>query len=93
MINTTSKTDSLAHVDTIAAQHPRPAATPTRPAETDRLSKSSQDTLQNLLSQQPEVRPEVVARGQALAVDANYPPLAIIRRLSELLANSSDLAE
>ncbi len=94
MINTTSKTDSMLRSEAIVGQIPtRPAAPAPRPADTERLSASSQETLQTALSQQPEVRPEVVARGRALAVDASYPPLQIIRQLSELLTNSADLAE
>ncbi|MFA5262925.1 MAG: hypothetical protein WC378_03805 [Opitutaceae bacterium] len=93
MINTTSKTDSMLRPEAIAGQVPRPAAPAPRPADTDRLSASSQETLAAALSQQPEVRPEVVARGRELAADATYPPLQIILQLSELLINSKDLAE
>lgn len=93
MINTTSKTDSVVRPEAIISQLARPATSTPRPADTDRLSASSQETLQNALSQQPEIRPEVVARGQALAVDPTYPPLQIIEKLSELLANSADLSE
>jgi len=93
MINTTSKTDSLLRTEAIAGQISRPAVPAPRPADTERLSASSQETLQAALSAQPEVRPEVVARGRELAVNASYPPLAIIQKLSELLTESADLAE
>jgi len=93
MINTTSKTDSMLRPEAIAGQIQRPAASAPRPADTDRLSASSQETLQAALSQQPEVRPEVVEYGRGLAVSLNYPPLEIIRQLSELVLNSADLSE
>jgi hypothetical protein len=93
MINTTSKTDSMLHTEAIAGQVPRPAAPAPRPVDTDRLSASSQETLQAALSKQPEIRPEVVARGKELAFNSMYPPLRIIEQLSELLVKSHDLSE
>jgi hypothetical protein len=93
MINTTPKTDSMMRPEAITGQIPRPAAPAPRPTETDRLSACSQETLKTALSQQPEIRPEVVARGKELANDSTYPPLQIILQLSKLLLNSDDLAE
>jgi hypothetical protein len=93
MINNTSKTDNFLRADAIAAQVPRPAVPAQKNTTTERLSASSQETLQAVLREQPEVRPEVVARGQQLLVDANYPPREIIRQLSELLIGTADLAE
>ena len=41
----------------------------------------------------PAIRPETVARAEALAVDPNYPPLQIIERVARLIADSQDLSE
>ena len=93
MINNTTKTDSTLRAEIIAGQNSRPAVAAPRPTDTERLSASSQDTLQTVLSQQPEVRPEVVARGKELAADSSYPALKIILQLSGLLVNSADPSE
>ncbi|HTZ21096.1 MAG TPA: hypothetical protein VMC06_09460, partial [Opitutaceae bacterium] len=61
--------------------------------ETDRLSAASKESLQAALQQQPEIRPEVVALGQKLAVDSTYPPLEIIRQLSKMLIAMNDSSE
>jgi hypothetical protein len=93
MINSTSKTDPQVRPEAIAGK-PSPAPTPApRPPETDRLSSASQESLQAALRQQPEIRPEVVARGQELAVNAKYPPLEIIQQLSKMLIAMNDLSE
>lgn len=91
MINSTSKTDSILRPDanlTGRQAQVRPAAVRTNDADT--INVSSQATLQDALSSQPEVRPEVVERAKQLMVDANYPPKEIIRRLSEMLIKSDD---
>ena len=43
------------------------------------------------LAAQPEIRPEVVARGQALAADPNYPSTDILRSVAAKLIASPDL--
>lgn len=93
MINTNNTTESLLRAETIAGKSPKAPANPQRPTDTDRLSSTSQDLLNAALEAQAEVRPEVVARGQQLSIDANYPPKEIIRQLSELLVVSADLSE
>lgn len=45
------------------------------------------------LQQAPEIRPEVVARAQALADDPSYPSDDIIQKVSALIVNSPDLSE
>ena len=93
MINSTSKTDSRLRPEMIEGKPPTaPASAPQAP-ETDRLSAASKESLQAALQQQPEVRPEVVALGQKLAVDASYPPLKIILQLSKMLIEMNDLSE
>jgi hypothetical protein len=91
MINSTSKTDPHVRPEAIAGK-PSPAPAPQSP-ETDRLSAASQESLQAALRQQPEIRPDVVALGQKLAVDADYPPMKIIQELSKMLIAMNDLSE
>lgn len=93
MINITSKTDSAPRPEAVPVKAPTPALKGHIGAETDRLSATSQETLQSLLKDLPEVRKEVVDRGHQLAIDANYPPKEIIRRLSDMLISSVDLAQ
>jgi len=59
----------------------------------DRLSTEKAEQLNQALSSQPEVRPDVVARGQALAADPSYPSPAIITQVAGMIANSPDLSE
>lgn len=93
MINSTSKTDHILRPETIAGRPTQTRPTAPRPSDTDKMSVSSQANLQAALSQHPEVRPEVVERGQQLLADGNYPPREIIRRLSEMMLSSADLSE
>lgn len=93
MINTNNTTESLLRTELIAGKASQASAKPQRPTDTDRLSSTSQDLLASALAEDPEIRPEVVARAQKLVVDANYPPKEIIRQLSELLIVSPDLSE
>lgn len=93
MINYTSKTDNLLRSEQITEGLQKQTARSKSSPETERLSASSQETLQSVLESQPEVRPEVVERGRSLAIDANYPPKEIIRKLSEMLLQTSDLSE
>jgi hypothetical protein len=41
------------------------------------------------LENKPEVRPEVLARGRALAAQADYPPPQIIDKLASLIVGES----
>lgn len=59
----------------------------------DRLSTDQSKALSVALARTPEIRPEVVERGRALAADASYPSPEIVARLSELIVRSDDLTE
>jgi len=59
----------------------------------DRLSTGSAEHLKAAVAAEPEVRPEMVARGQALASDPGYPSQQTIQRLAGLIINSPDLSE
>jgi hypothetical protein len=59
--------------------------------EPDRISTAHIAFLRAELARQPEVRPAVVARAQALAADPNYPSLDIMRRVARQIAAAPDL--
>jgi len=63
------------------------------PPRLDELSTDSASFLRAELTRQPEIRPEVVERARALAVDPNYPSTETLRSIGKLLLNSPDLSE
>jgi hypothetical protein len=76
-----------------------PASQPTAPAAnppaaesvpSEQLSSTNTDALRAALNNTPEIRPEVVARGQQLSKWESYPPLEIINRLAEMIISSDD---
>ena len=70
----------------------RPKVTVRNPVG-DQFSADSSAALRVALTQYPEIRPEVVERGKALAADPNYPSAAILRSVGETLMKSPDLSE
>jgi hypothetical protein len=89
MIHSTSNSHS--HPGAITPADAKPAARPssTGPAR-DTLDTTASTALREALAALPEARPEVVEKGRALAVDANYPPRAIIEDLARLFVKSQD---
>jgi len=61
-------------------------------ASADTLTTDNATRLKAALENTPAVRPEVVARASALAMDPAYPPLAIIEKLALMIAASNDLS-
>lgn len=59
----------------------------------DRLSLDQADALSGALSQEPEIRPDVVERGRALAADPGYPPASIVSQVAGQIASAPDLSE
>ena len=59
----------------------------------EQLSTGGADQLRTLIASQPEVRPEMVEKGRALAADPDYPPASVIRQIAGMLVNSPDLSE
>lgn len=49
--------------------------------------------MRSALERQPEIRPDVVARGQALAADPHYPSASIIQSVAGKILASPDLSE
>ena len=67
-----------------------PSSTTSEPAATqDPVSLRKVAALLTLLENKPEIRAEVVARGRALAADANYPPPDIINKLAGLIVGDT----
>ncbi len=59
----------------------------------DQLSTQQAEQLNQALAQNPELRPEVVARGRELAADPNYPPASVIASVAAQIVNSPDPSE
>lgn len=94
MIHSTSNLHGYNRTDAAALSIAKQASTPKAEADSgERLSSSSSQALRAALNNSPEIRPEVVARGKALAVDPNYPPREIIEGLAKLMVESRDAAD
>lgn len=64
-----------------------------RPILGDQLSTAGAELLKAKLANEPEIRPEVVERGRALAADPNYPSSAIISSVASKILQSPDPSE
>jgi len=92
MISSTSSADRTPRSDLVsaaAAQNQANAA----PAKSDRISTDNAAFLQSALANQPEIRPEEVARASALAADPSYPSTSILRSVASRILASPDLSE
>ncbi len=67
---------------------PRPV-----PPQPDQVSTANAAFLKTALGNQPEIRPEVVARARALAADPSYPSAAIIKNVAGQILAAPDLSE
>jgi len=70
-----------------------PAKAAIHHAGSDQFSTDKTALVQAALARQSEIRPEVIERGHALAADPAYPSREIIRRVSEIILRSPDLAD
>lgn len=91
MISSASSPDRAARADHVSAAGPS-APRPYSPRP-DRISTESVAFLRSALERQPAIRPEVVERARALADDASYPSLHVIRRVAEQIVAAPDLSE
>ena len=91
MISSASSPDRPSRPDVVAS----PGSSAGRPyaPRPDQISTQSAEFLRAELQRQPEVRPEVVARGMELAADPQYPPVDILRQIAGGLMHSPDLSE
>jgi hypothetical protein len=92
MITTTSSSDRAGGTDPVSLSLAKPAARPL-PQPQDSISTDNLDGLRSALAQQPEVRPEMVAKGQALAADPAYPSAAVLQRVAGMILSAPDLSE
>lgn len=91
MINSTSSSDRTPRADSV--QINRPKVVIRNPDSGDQFSAENSAALKVALTKLPEVRPEVVARGRALAADPSYPSPEILRRVGEAIIKSPDFSE
>ena len=91
MITSTTSTDRAARPEILPAAGPAAGKSPA--ARPDRISTENAAFLRAELQRQPEIRPEVVARGRALAADSNYPPIETLREVAKQILASPDLTE
>lgn len=91
MISSTSSTDRAARPELAPAsgQTAERAFAP-RP---DQISTEQAAFLRAELQRQPEVRPEVVARGRELAADPSYPSFETLRSVAQQILTAPDLTE
>ena len=92
MIDSTSSPDRAARTSALSAELLKSPASRAG-GDSDRLSTDKAQQLSAALASQPEIRPEMVARGQALAADPSYPSRSIIDQLAAAIVNSPDLSE
>jgi hypothetical protein len=93
MIDSTSSSDRAFRANAVPVEITNRAAATPAGDQRDRLFTAADEQLKAALVSQPEIRPEVVARGRALAADPNYPSAAVIRSVAALIVNSPDLSE
>ena len=89
-----SASSSSANVRPEAALAAAAHAAPKAPrASADQIHIDKAAALRASLQTVPEIRPDVLARAQALAADPAYPSDDIIHAVSALIVNSPDLSE
>jgi hypothetical protein len=91
MISSTSSSDRAARPELVSSSGPV-SARPTTPRP-DQISTEHAAFLRAELVRQPEIRPEVVERGRALAADPSYPSSAIVQSIAGRILASPDLSE
>jgi hypothetical protein len=94
MIQSTSNLHGYNRTDAAALSLAKQASTSKIEVDnSERLSSANTQALREALNSSPEIRPEVVTKGKALAVDPNYPPREIIEGLARLMIESRDPSE
>lgn len=91
MITSTSSADRTPRPEQLAPVV-KPAARPDA-GRMDRISTEQAEFLRGALERQPEIRPEVVARGRELAADPSYPSLDVLRQVAAQILAAPDLSE
>ena len=87
MINSTSSSDRVLRPEGVVLH----AKTPPAGAQaTDHFSPENSAALKSALQDQPAIRPEVVARGRALAADSSWPTPEVLRSVASAILTSPD---
>lgn len=92
MISSTPSSNRPLRPDTTPPMAPKTTGLPAGPGH-DHLSLEKIELLREALAKVPEIRPEVVERGRALAADPAWPPQHVLRKVSELILRAPDLTE
>lgn len=92
MISSASPTPSPGNLTALTPSHARTDARPEM-LGADQLALGKTSELRRTLGQESEIRPEVVARAEALARDPEYPSAATLREIATRLLASPDLSE
>lgn len=90
MIHSTSSSDRTVRAEALAPSSSKPAL---RGPGSDHFTAQHSAALMAALAAQPEIRPEVVARGQALAADPSYPSPEVMRGIAAQILRAPDLSE
>lgn len=90
MIHSTSSSDRTNRPEAVTPATPKVVV---RGLGSDQFSAENSAALRGALANQPEIRPEVVERGRALAADPSYPSPAILRQVSAAILRSPDFSE
>jgi|HubBroStandDraft_1064217.scaffolds.fasta_scaffold347442_3 hypothetical protein len=92
MINSTSSNLGAPSAAVAAALQANGPSKP-RPGAADSLSTAGAELLKAKLASEPEIRPEVVARGRELAADPSYPSAGIMGNVARQILQSPDPSE
>jgi hypothetical protein len=93
MIQSTSNLPGFYRADALSSSSGQKTPAPkTQEQIGDHLSNAQTQSLRDALAQTSAIRPHMVERGKALAVDTNYPPRQLIESLSRLMIQSRDLS-
>jgi hypothetical protein len=87
MINSASSSDRVLRPEGVVLHAKTPPAGGPAP---DRFSPENSAALKAALQDQPAIRPEVVARGRALAADPSWPTPEVLRSVGSALLSSPD---
>jgi hypothetical protein len=90
MIHSTHSPDRTPRPDSGSLPTARPAV---RFSPSDHFSADGASALRASLRSQPEIRPEVVARGRELAADPSYPSREILTQIGRAILAAPDLSE
>jgi len=93
MIQPTSNPSGFLRTDALSqSKGQKTPASQNQANNSDTLSSANTQNLREALAQTSEIRPQMVARGKALAIDPAYPPREIIESLAKLILASRDLS-